>query len=143
MHRLGEPTLLPQPPLALLVELVDAVAGEELAVDASLRGLPRHRLGPGLAELRDVPVAGLRVGPGAGRAVEALVWLSRPKTRAVRGRPICSTPWRNELTTAGSPAAHCLGAWASTAPSDRCWSGLRGPLRRGRLGRAGRPCVRP
>ena len=69
-HRLGDPALLAQPPLAHPGQVGDRVLGEELAVQQLAGRLLGDRLGAVLAELGRMPVTRVGVGPGAALTVE-------------------------------------------------------------------------
>ncbi len=71
VHGVGQPALLSQPVAAAAGQVGDRVRGEELRGDPAQRGLLGDRLRAVLAELRLVPVLGLR--PGAAGAVEAVL----------------------------------------------------------------------
>ena len=71
-HGVGDPALLPQPVLAVLVEVVDAVAGEELRGRAFCRGFFGDSLGAVFTELGRAPLSGVRIRPGTAHAVEAV-----------------------------------------------------------------------
>src|SRR5215211_2750141 len=71
-HGVGNPAVLPQPPLRLAIQVRDAVSGE---ARRSSPGLGRFRgdgLGAALAEFGRVTVPRLRIGPGAAHAVKTL-----------------------------------------------------------------------
>ena len=71
-QRLGQAALLAQPVIGLGGQLGDAVAGEEVGVRPARGGLPGDGLGAVLAEL-EVGSVLVGLGPGAARAVEAVV----------------------------------------------------------------------
>lgn len=71
VHGVGEAALLAEPVAAAAVQVGDRVRGEEVRGDPAQGGLLGDRLRAVLAELRRVPV--LRLGPGAARAVEAVL----------------------------------------------------------------------
>src|SRR6185295_12422920 len=61
-----------QPQVALLLQLRNRVAREEVGRDALARRLAGHRLGAVLTELRGLAIV-VGVRPGAARAVEAVL----------------------------------------------------------------------
>ncbi|MCO5588369.1 hypothetical protein L7F22_042324 [Adiantum nelumboides] len=89
-HGMGDPALLAQPVLRALVELGDAVAGEELRGRAVAGRLLGDRLRAVLTELGHRAVPGVGVRPGAAGAVEALglVQLQQRARGAGRSHPL-------------------------------------------------------
>ena len=73
--RLDEPPLHPEPVFRLLEQVGDGVLGPEARRHGDRCRLPRHRLGPVLAELEGLAL--VRVGPGAAHAVEAVLLVDR------------------------------------------------------------------
>ncbi|MCY1435802.1 hypothetical protein D9M71_519100 [compost metagenome] len=87
---MGQAALVLQPVVALLAQLADAVAGEEVRIDAAAGGLPVHRLGAVLAELHQA--AFRRLAPGAAGAVEAAVLVGLEHGADVLHRVLAAQP---------------------------------------------------
>ena len=68
-HRLGQPSLILEPVVALGSQLAHRVGGEELGPHRLAGGFPGHRLGAVFTELEGAVVV---VPPGTARAVEAV-----------------------------------------------------------------------
>src|SRR5829696_3090196 len=71
-HGVGNPALLPQPPLRLSIQVRDAVSGEERRSSPGLGRFFGDGLGAALAGFGRVTVPRLRIGPGAAHAVKTL-----------------------------------------------------------------------
>src|SRR5262249_27811314 len=117
-QRLDEPALLLEPVVALLEQLADRPAREELAGEPRARGLVRHRLGPGLAEFGGGPLA--RIGPRT--------WFTCASSSAPRRRPGPRTTRATVEAIAGTPPAAARSAGSRSL--TRSPSGLRSPSAR-------------
>ena len=110
-HGMGDPALLPEPVLAVPVQVGDAVAGEEFRRRPGLRGFFRNGLGAAFTELSRVPMTRFRIRPGTAHAVETfgLIELEQ-RTQRTGSSPIFCTDRFNATVTPGIPAACSCGS---------------------------------
>ncbi len=79
VHRLAQPALLPEPVAGAAGEVRQRMRGEELRRQPAQGRLLGDGLRPVLAELRGGAVRGIRVRPGAARAVEPVRLVEQPQ----------------------------------------------------------------